>query len=343
MDPEQFVRRDKKSGRITGVDLPSRAVWMSNHQVYTDWLYLWCLAYYADLADSMLIILKKSLKWVPFVGWGMQFYRFIFLARNWASDQKELTKQLGEVSSSHHPTPGKTSTAQKLLRLIFPEGTLVSNLTRPVSAKFAAKEGISDMKNTLLPRSTGLFFCLRTLAKEMDDLWLIDFTIGYPGVPAGGFGQDYYTLRSIFMQGTPPPAIHIHLTMTRITKSVQGDTSSNASNVADVKSATTDAPPLGKNVRPEESSEEERKQFEEWLRRRWRGKDELMSRFYTEGDFVGGKYTQAIEEGKEREGNGKYVVLPAELRSLREVGDAACWGIPFVVGWYLRKAYKAVF
>ncbi len=110
---------------------------MSNHQVYTDWLYLWCLAYYADVADSILIILKKSLKWIPIVGWGMQFYRFIFLARNWASDQKQLAKQLGEVASESHSDPdAKTNTAKKLLLLIFPEGTLVSKDTRPISAKF---------------------------------------------------------------------------------------------------------------------------------------------------------------------------------------------------------------
>lgn len=322
---------------------------MSNHQVYTDWLYLWCLAYYADLADSILIILKDSLKWIPFIGWGMQFFRFIFLARNWASDQAQLAKQLGQVASADHPTQErKTNRAKKLLLLIFPEGTLVSNHTRPISAKFAEKMGIKDLQNVLLPRSTGLFFCLKTLAKEMDDLWLVDFTIGYPGVPPAGFGQDYYTLRSIFMQGVPPPAIHIHLTLTRITKPVQNDTSINPISVAQVVTANTDVPPLGENSKPEESSEEEKKEFEEWLRRRWTEKDGLMHNFYQDRDFVKGEYAKKVKEareekGGERGGGGRYVILPAELRSLREVGDAACWGIPFVVGWNVRKLYKAVF
>lgn len=345
LDPEQFVHRDKQSGRIVSLDLPSRSVWMSNHQVYTDWLYLWCLAYYADLADTVLIILKKSLKWIPFVGWGMQFYRFIFLARNWASDQKQLAKQLGEVASENHNPSSSSSTAKKLLLMIFPEGTLVSRQTRPVSAKFAEKSGIKDLENLLLPRSTGLFFCLRTLAKEMDDLWLVDFTIGYPGVPPAGYGQDFYTLRSIFMQGVPPPAIHIHLTMTRVTPPIAGDTSSNAESVASIATAEVDTPPLGKNDKPAESSEEERKEFEEWLRARWTRKDEEMHRFYKEGDFVGGEFTKAVAEGKSagKEGTGKYVVMPAELRSLKEIGDAACWGVSLVFLWYVRKAYKAVF
>lgn len=348
IDPEPFVHRDKRTGRVVSFDLPSRSVWMSNHQVYTDWLYLWCLAYYADLADSILIILKDSLKWIPFIGWGMQFYRFIFLKRNWASDQAQLAKQLGQVASENHNAPGEessaTGTAKKLLLLIFPEGTLVSGNTRPVSAKFAEKMGIKDLENVLLPRSTGLFFCLRTLAKQMDDLWLVDFTIGYPGVPPAGYGQDYYTLRSIFMQGVPPPAIHLHFTLTRITDPVAGDTSSNAPSVADMATAQTDTPPLGANDAPAESSDAERTAFESWLRARWTEKDQLMHRFYAQGDFVGGDFTQAVSTGKvdATQPGGRYVVLPAELRSMREIGDAACWGIPFIVGWNVLRLYRKV-
>lgn len=347
LDPEPFLHRDKQTGRILSIDMPSRSIWMSNHQVYTDWLYLWCLAYYADVADSILIILKKSLKWIPFVGWGMQFYRFIFLARNWASDQAQLAKQLGEVASQNHTEAGSsTNTAKKLLLLIFPEGTLVSKQTRPISAKFAEKMGIKDMENLLLPRSTGLFFCLRTLAKEMDDLWLVDFTLGYPGVPPAGHGQDFYTLRSIFMQGVPPPAIHVHFTLTRITQPVQGDTSANAASVAQVSSAQVDVPPLGANVKPAESSEDERTAFEQWLRNRWTEKDGQMHRFYTDGDFVGGEFTKLVKQGEEvdpKQPQGEFVVLPAELRSLREIGDAMCWGIPLIVLWNAWKAYRAVF
>lgn len=185
LDPHQFVQRDKQSGRIHKVHLPQRAVWMANHQVYTDWLYLWCLAYYSDLADAILIILKKSLKWVPFVGWGMQFYRFIFLARNWAADQRPLARQLGSIASQASQARKQSNaqqengqfrlakTAEKLLLLIFPEGTLVSNQTRPLSKKFADKMGYNDLENLLLPRSTGLFFCLRTLGRQVDDLWLV--------------------------------------------------------------------------------------------------------------------------------------------------------------------------
>ncbi len=69
-----------------------------------------------------------------------------------------------------------------------------------------------------------------------------------------------------------------------------------------------------------------------------------MHRFYAQGDFVGGDFTQAVSTGKvdATQPGGRYVVLPAELRSMREIGDAACWGIPFIVGWNVLRLYRKV-
>jgi 1-acyl-sn-glycerol-3-phosphate acyltransferase len=50
----------------------------------------------------LIIVLKASLKWVPIVGPAMQIFRFIFMQRNWAADQKNLglqLKKLGERAS----------------------------------------------------------------------------------------------------------------------------------------------------------------------------------------------------------------------------------------------------
>ena len=84
------------------------------------------------------------------------------------------------------------------------------------------------MTNILLPRSTGLHYTLRSLVPRIPDLHLIDLTVVYPGtamssakytsdityyagIPPLGYGQSYYTLRSIFFDGVPPPSIHIHM------------------------------------------------------------------------------------------------------------------------------------
>ena len=59
----------------------------------------------------------------------MQFFQFIFLKRNWASDKGPLSKTLSDLAVSEEP----------LWLLIFPEGTVVSDVTRIASKKFAEK------------------------------------------------------------------------------------------------------------------------------------------------------------------------------------------------------------
>ncbi|GJJ09633.1 hypothetical protein Clacol_003857 [Clathrus columnatus] len=104
------------SGNIIKVNLPDKLVIMANHQVrtpvlmechknsnmvsqiYADWLYLWTFLYMGALDTDILILLKKSLKWIPVLGWGMQMFHFIFLSRSWASDRNELARKLAQTA-----------------------------------------------------------------------------------------------------------------------------------------------------------------------------------------------------------------------------------------------------
>jgi hypothetical protein len=67
---------------------------------------------------------------------GMQMFRFIFLARSWASDRLYLAAQLSKL--------GRKAEQQDnpFALIIYPEGTLVSKDTRPISKKYAEKMGI---------------------------------------------------------------------------------------------------------------------------------------------------------------------------------------------------------
>lgn len=124
----------------------------------------------------------------------MQLYNFIFLARSWASDRLYLSDRLSWLGrrAESEDTP--------LTFILYPEGTLISKDTRPISKKYADKLGIvrhyipsifhqqtlntvgqPDMSHTLLPRSTGLHYSLRSLAPRIPSLELIDITVAYPG------------------------------------------------------------------------------------------------------------------------------------------------------------------
>lgn len=157
------------------------------------------------------------------------------------------------------------------------------------------------------------------------------------------------------MQGIPPPAIHIHCTITRV--------SGNPSGV-----------PLGKlpsglsaaqAVASEDASQEERDTFDAWLRSRWERKDALMHQFYVDGDFVKGAFAQSPAAGEYRREKGqeglekpkvgggetkavpereeiKYLEIPVGLRSNREIGDVFAWGAAWGVIYGVVRALKWV-
>ena len=140
---------------------------------------------------------------------------------------------------------------------------------------------------TLLPRSTGLLFCLRSLEPRINTLRLLDVTIAYPGIPRDGYGQDYYTLQSIYGLGIPPPVIHMHLRSDSVKYDVPIGRDSLTS------SHTTGA----------EATEEEKKEFERWLLERFRVKDQQMELFH--------------QKGKLHE--GEFVDIPVRLRNVKEL------------------------
>jgi hypothetical protein len=216
-----------------------RMVMMANHQLYTDWLYLWWIAYTNKMHGFIYIILKESLRNIPIIGWSAQFYNFIFLARNWEEDQRTFKKHLGRLNKPKDP----------MWLIIFPEGTNLSATTREKSQKWAQKNGLQDMKHQLLPRSTGLRFCLNELKDTTN--WLYDCTIAYEGVPAGQFGQDIFTLRSTFFEGRPPKSVNMHWRRFHLD---------------DIPYQNTKA-------------------FEVWLRNRWREKDYMLEYFKRNNRF----------------------------------------------------------
>ena len=174
----QLLRTE--DGRLqTG--FPERLVMIANHQLYSDWLYLWWVAYTNKMHGHIYIILKESLKYIPVMGPGMMFYGFIFMARNWARDKPRLRHRLQKLKSRHKgPLPGSQGLDPMWL-MIFPEGTNLSANTRRKSKIWAEKQGMQDLQHQLLPRSTGLLYCLQELKGTLD--WVYDCTVAYEGIP----------------------------------------------------------------------------------------------------------------------------------------------------------------
>jgi 1-acyl-sn-glycerol-3-phosphate acyltransferase len=167
-------------GRLK-TEFPDRLVFIANHQVYTDWLYLWWVTYTSRMHGHIYIILKESLKYIPILGPGMMFYGFIFMARKWESDKPRLQHRLEKLKARHSGPMSGSQLLDPMWLLIFPEGTNLSINTKRISDQYGEKTSIPPLKHMILPRSTGLYFCLQQLKGTVD--WVYDCTIGYEGPP----------------------------------------------------------------------------------------------------------------------------------------------------------------
>ena len=169
-----------QDGRLK-TSFPERLILIANHQVYTDWLYLWWVSYTAQMHGHIYIVLKESLKYIPLLGQGMMFYGFIFMSRKWVSDKPRLHHRLEKLKTKRTDTVPGTRLFNPMWLLIFPEGTNLSRNTKRISDAYGEKHDIRPFKHQLLPRSTGLFFCLQQLKGTVD--WVYDCTVGYEGPP----------------------------------------------------------------------------------------------------------------------------------------------------------------
>ncbi|KAL8802711.1 MAG: hypothetical protein Q9200_006490 [Gallowayella weberi] len=179
-------------------NFPERIILIANHQIYTDWLYLWWIGYTNGMHGRIYVVLKESLRRIPVIGWGMQFSQFIFLKRNWEKDKDRLAAHLQKLNDTVAP----------MWLMLFPEGTNLHPVTRKQSKKWANKNKIPDMQHQLLPRSKGLQFCIQQLRKTVP--YVYDCTIGYEGVPTGQYASEIFTIQASYLGGKPPKSVNMY-------------------------------------------------------------------------------------------------------------------------------------
>ncbi|KNC84179.1 hypothetical protein SARC_03601 [Sphaeroforma arctica JP610] len=185
------------------------AIIISNHTVDYDWYCLWLLGRARGYHGVMKIILKDSLKHLPVFGWGMQYFEFIFLARDWSKDKHNLYKLLR--SFVHDDMP--------LWLLLFPEGTTICKESLEKSSNFAKKSGrrVFD-KHLLSPRTRGFDACLD--AMKVGTPTVYDITMAYDSYSGEIVTNDMGYNRNIdvniptmlkLLSGERCPFVHFHI------------------------------------------------------------------------------------------------------------------------------------
>lgn len=274
--------------------LDPNSVIISNHQIYTDWLFLWFLTYTSNLSNAVFIILKDLSK-IPVLGYGMTNFNFLFLSRKWAKDKIVLTNQLLEIDANARglgpangvqlvsskstsadidikkwPTGKNPRKDQKLWPyelILFPEGTVPSDRTTKKSAEYVLSKGYPPLKHVLLPRVRGLFLALKKLRNSVEEVY--DITTAYSDLKADEYGEIKFSLKNFYLRGYGPPVINYFI---------------RAYKIKDIPLGDEDEDDI------DETSDESLQKFEKWLLKIWYEKDELMNNFYETGEWNANAY-----------------------------------------------------
>lgn len=222
---------------------PSRELIISNHQIYADWIYLWSFLNHFGRGNAIKIVMKRVFQFVPIFGWGMKALDFIFIHRNWALDRLKFYRRIRRIADYGLPYN----------LLIFPEGTTMNPEAFVKSGRFAEDNGLTALKHCLLPRVTGLEAAVTALRGGDNGLeGVLDLTVGFSGLTPDIVPEEFYGLRSIYLDAHAPKQIHIHCSYI-----------------------------------PIDHIPSEHEAFSAWVVDRFKIKDELMKGFYANGKFPG--------------------------------------------------------
>jgi 1-acyl-sn-glycerol-3-phosphate acyltransferase len=159
---------------ISGEELPTdeNVLVLSNHQQMPDITTIMSMARGKARLGDLKFFVKHVIKWVPGVGWGMQFLNCPFLKRNWSADREKIDATFATLVDERIP----------MWLVSFVEGTRATEAKIRASTEWAVEHGIEPTRHVLIPRTKGFVASVEGLGDHLTAVY--DFTIGYvEGVP----------------------------------------------------------------------------------------------------------------------------------------------------------------
>jgi 1-acyl-sn-glycerol-3-phosphate acyltransferase len=159
---------------VTGEELPrnENVLVLSNHQQMPDITTIMSLARGKGRLGDLKFFVKHAIKWVPGVGWGMQFLNCPFLKRDWSADRAKIDATFATLVNERI----------SMWLVSFVEGTRATEAKIRASTEWAVERGLEPTRHVLIPRTKGFVASVEGLGEHLNAVY--DFTIGYvEGVP----------------------------------------------------------------------------------------------------------------------------------------------------------------
>ncbi len=158
---------------FSGDDVPDgeNALIFANHQQMPDILVIMMLAYRKKRLGDMKWFVKDPIKYVPGIGWGMQFLDCIFVKRDWLADKAHILATFERFFTGKIP----------IWLITFVEGTRLTPAKLEKSQTYCQRKGMAHLNHVMYPRTRGFTAALEGLEGHIDAVY--DVTIGYDGVP----------------------------------------------------------------------------------------------------------------------------------------------------------------
>jgi lysocardiolipin and lysophospholipid acyltransferase len=154
---------------FTGDDVPKRenALLIANHQQMPDITAFMKFCKTKDRLGDMKYFVKKQLKWVHGMDWGMQFLDCLFIDRDWMADRETIRKTFSRIVDGNVP----------IYLVSFVEGTRLTLPKLAAAQDYAQAHGLRPPVHTLVPRTKGFVASVEGLRSHIDAVY--DLTIAY--------------------------------------------------------------------------------------------------------------------------------------------------------------------
>ncbi|XP_019066789.1 1-acyl-sn-glycerol-3-phosphate acyltransferase PLS1 isoform X1 [Solanum lycopersicum] len=144
------------------------ALIISNHRSDIDWLVGWVLAQRVGCLGYTIALAKKSLSYLPVLGWSMWFSSLISLERSWNKDENILKSGFRELNGFHQP----------FWLAVFVEGTRFTHTKLLAAQEYAVSVGKPIPRNVLIPRTKGFVASVSHLRSIIPAIY--DITLAIP-------------------------------------------------------------------------------------------------------------------------------------------------------------------